>query len=455
MANQGLTQDQVDGLVESKSFVVLLAVAALVGLLVSLASWAFLELTTQLQQWVFVDAPTGLGFSSGAPVWWPLPILFIAGLIAASAIARLPGRGGHVAAHGLASGVPPAGRDLPGVLLAAVATIGLGLVLGPEAPLLALGGGLALLALRLSRRELPPQVPTLMAAVGAFAAMTALFGSPAIAAIIIIEVTAIGGPQLRLVLLPGLLGAGVGMLVTLGYGSWSGLSTSAYAISALSLPPFPRPGLADFGWSIAVAAVIAAGGQLLLHGGLRTERVALPRPFVVLPIVGLMVASLAIVFNQVTGKGIDQVLFDGQDQLPGLISSADTWTLGALTLLLLCKGTAYMISLGSFRGGPTFPALYLGAAVGLMASHLPGFSLTPAVAVAIGAATVAILRLPWTAVVLATFLTGASGAGTVPLLVVGVAVAYITTLAVAGRLGAPPSDGVHPPVATEPTSESA
>ena len=443
LADEELTQDQVDELVESKSFVALLLLASVVGLVVSFASWAFLELTTQMQTWVFVDAPSALGFADGQPVWWPVPILFLAGLIVAFAITRLKGQGGHVPAHGLASGGTPLLENLPGVLLAAVASIGLGLVLGPEAPLLALGGGLALLTLRLSKRELPPQVPILMAAVGSFASMTSLFGSPAIAAVIIIEVAAIGGARLRLILLPGLLGAGVGTLVTLGYGSWSGLSTSDYAISALSLPAFPRPGPADFGWTIALAIAIGAGGRLLMHIGLRTERIAKPRPFLVLPIVGVLVAALAIFFDQVTSKGTDQVLFDGQAALPGLVSSADTWSLGALSMLLLCKGLAYSLSLGSFRGGPTFPALYLGAAVGIMASHLPGFSLTPAVAVAIGAATVTILKLPWTAILLASFLTGSAAAGTIPLVVVGVAVAYATAVAVARVLDTPLGNKAH------------
>jgi H+/Cl- antiporter ClcA len=436
MPDQELTAEQVDDLVESRSFAVLLLVAAVVGLVVSLASWAFLELTTQMQTWVFVDAPSGLGFGVGEPAWWPVPILLVAGLVVAFAIARLPGSGGHVAAHGLAGGTPQI-RTLPGVLLAAVASIGLGLVLGPEAPLIALGGGLALLTLRLSRREQPPQVPVLVAAVGSFAAMTSLFGNPVIAAVIIIEVAAIGGARLRLVLLPGLVGAGVGTLVTIGLGSFQGLSTSDYAISALVLPAFPRPDVADFGWAILLAAVVAVGARLLMHGGLWTERLAVRRPFVVAPVVGVLVAVLAIVFDLVTDKGQSQVLFDGQAALPGLVSNASEWSLGALMFLLICKGLAYSVSLGAFRGGPTFPALFLGAAAGLMASHLPGFSLTPAVAVAIGAATVAVLKLPWTAILLSYFLCAGGGPGMIPLVAVGVGVAYITTVAVSRSLNAP------------------
>jgi hypothetical protein len=73
--------------------------------------------------------------------------------------------------------------------------------------------------------------------------------------------------------------------------------------------------------------------------------------------------------------------------------------------------------------------LYLGAAAGLMASHLPGFSLVPAVAVGLGAATAAVLRLPLSAAIIATFLTLKSGTGDEPLIIVGVVVAYLVTMA--------------------------
>ena len=45
--------------------------------------------------------------------------------------------------------------------------------------------------------------------------------------------------------------------------------------------------------------------------------------------------------------------------------------------LIAFKGIAWSISLRAFRGGPVFPALFLGAAAGLMAAQLPGFSITP------------------------------------------------------------------------------
>ena len=98
--------------------------------------------------------------------------------------------------------------------------------------------------------------------------------------------------------------------------------------------------------------------------------------------------------------------------------------------MIAFKGLAYGVSLGGFRGGPTFPALFIGAAAGLMAGQLPGFEMTPAVAVALGAAVVSVLRLPLSAVVLAVVLTSESGLGSDPLIILGVVAAYLTTLAI-------------------------
>jgi H+/Cl- antiporter ClcA len=90
------------------------------------------------------------------------------------------------------------------------------------------------------------------------------------------------------------------------------------------------------------------------------------------------------------------------------------------------KGLAWSISLGSFRGGPTFPALFLGSVAGVLAGHLPGFSQTPAVAVLMAATCVSVLKLPLASIVLATILTSSAGLAVSPLIVVAVVVAYLT-----------------------------
>jgi chloride channel protein, CIC family len=446
-----LSPEQVSATMRSKPYLALLLIAAVVGVLVSLAAWCFLELVYQIQQEVFTHLPHALGYSHGPPVWWPLPVLAIAALIVAVVIVRLPGRGGHIPANGLAAGGAPALVDLPGIVLAGLATLGLGLVLGPETPLIALGAGLGLLTIRLARRDLPPQVLVVVAAAGSFAALSFVFSSPLIAAVILIEATGIGGAKLPLVLVPGLLAAGIGTLVSVGMGSFTGLSSSAYALGALPLPAFGHPDLGDLGWSIALAIVVAVLARVIMRGGLTTYRIVTPRPVLLLPLGGLIIAGLVILFSQVTNKSIDDVLFSGQDQLPGLIAHAGTYSLGALALLIACKGIAYMISLGSFRGGPTFPAMFLGAAGGIMASRLPGFPITAAVAVGMAAAIVGVLKLPLTAVVIGTVLTSKSGLGVGPLIIVAAVVAYIVMLVVDARWPASQTTATEEPQPTPAT----
>jgi H+/Cl- antiporter ClcA len=428
-----VSPEQASATMHSRPYLVLLALVAVIGVAVSLAAWCFLELTHQIQQELYTHIPHALGYAGGAPRWWPFIVLPIGALITAVAIVRLPGHGGHIPAEGLATGGKPPTIELPGVLLAALATIGFGLVLGPEAPLIALGGGLAAISLKLVRRDPEPQASALVAAAGTFAALSFVFSSPLIAAVILIEAAGIGGARLRLVLIPGMLAAGIGSLVSLGMGSFTGLSTSAYALSALPLAPFGHPHIANFGWTIALSLAIAAGAHVIMRGGLTTYRTVSSRPMLLLPLVGLIIAGLAAGFSAITGKGIDEVLFSGQDQLPGFVSAAGSYSLGALALLVVCKGIAYGLSLGSFRGGPTFPILFLGTVAGVMASRLPGFPLSVAIAVGMAAGMVAVLKLPLTAVVTATVLTEKAGSGVEPLIIVGVVVSYITVLALTDR----------------------
>jgi H+/Cl- antiporter ClcA len=453
MPEPEVSPEQVEATIQSRSFIALMLVAAIAGVVVSLAAWCLLELIDQIQRGVYVHLPSDLGYHHGPPLWWSLPVLALAGLITAFAIERLPGEGGHIPAAGLSTaGGPTRPAALPGILLAALATIGLGIVLGPEAPLIALGSGLGALTIRFARRDAPPQVVTVLAAAGTFAAVSFLFQSPLLAAVLMIEVIGLGGPRLTLVLLPGLLAAGVGSLVSLGMGSWTGLSTSAYALGSVEgLAKFARPDIADFGWTLALAVAVALACVLMVTVGKRTASVVAARRFLLLPAIGLIVAGLAIAFQQATGKPFQEVLFSGQSSIPALAGKAGAWSLGALALLIVCKGVAYSLSLGSFRGGPTFPALFLGAVAGLMAGQLPGYSITPAVAVGLAAAVAAVLRLPLSAIVIAAVLTSGSGAGSEPLVIVGTIAAYL----VSARLLARPATPLTGATANAPSAATA
>jgi H+/Cl- antiporter ClcA len=109
--------------------------------------------------------------------------------------------------------------------------------------------------------------------------------------------------------------------------------------------------------------------------------------------------------------------------------------LGALTLLIACKGLAYAASLSSFRGGPVFPAMFVGAAGGIALSHAPGLPMIAGVGMGIGAMCAAMLGLPLTSVLLASLFLQADALALMPLVIVAVVVAYV----ISARLAAPPS----------------
>ncbi len=441
-----------------RALLVLLALAAVVGIVVSLAAWAFLELVHQIQTGVFTDLPKDLGYHNGTPSWFYIVVLGLAGLPTAFAIVRLPGGGGHLPAGGLkVDGGPTQPIELPGLLLAALASIGLGLVIGPEAPLIGLGAGLGLFAIRTVKRDTPDQAQAVIAASGSFAAVAMIFGSPIIAAVILLEALGLDRQRLPLLLLPGLLASGIGSLVSIGMGSLTGLSSSAYALGPLTLPAFATPTVPDFLWTIPLAVVIALITFLARQIGLRWNPIAMRKPFLLIPLAGIVVAALALAFHGITGKGVNEVLFSGQDALPGLTANAGTWSVAALIWVIVFKGLAWGVSLGSFRGGPTFPAMFVGAATGILASHLPGFDFTGAVGVGIAAGVAAMLRLPLSAVVLATLLMSKSDPGAGPLIIVGAVVAYLATVALDRHTGPKPTAEVRAetPVADAPAAAPA
>ena len=126
-------------------------------------------------------------------MWWPLPLLALSGLLVALAIRYLPGTGGHSPADGFKSSGPVPPIELPGIVIAAFATLSLGAVLGPEAPLIAIGSGLGVLAVHLIKRDAPAQASMVIGAAGSFAAISTLLGSPIVGAFLMMEVSGLGG----------------------------------------------------------------------------------------------------------------------------------------------------------------------------------------------------------------------------------------------------------------------
>ena len=274
----------------------------------------------------------------------------------------------------------------------------------------------------------------LIAGAGSFAALSFVFASPLIAAVILIEATAIGGARLRSCCFPGCSPPGSARWSRSGWGRSSGLSSRDYALGPLPLPHFGHPDIAQFGWTIALAIAVAVV-VTTDHAGRAVHATVRGRAtdVILLPIVGLIIAGLAIAFHGATGKSVNEVLFSGQDALPGLLRQAGTWSLGALALADRVQGPGLHAVARQLPRRPGVPgAVPRGGRRdhGLAPARVlfdPGGRRRD------GRAIAAVLRLPLAAVVLATLLTANAGPGDEPLIIVGVVVSYLVTL----RLSAP------------------
>lgn len=428
-------------LVRSRSYLGLVLLGAAIGVPVSVVAYFFLKLVTEAQTWVFVTAPADVGLHP-VPAWWPIVPLVLSGLIVALTIEHLHGTAGHKPAEGFKTSGPVDPLDLPGIFLASLATLCLGAVLGPEAPLIAIGSGLGVLAVHFVKRDAPQMAVLVIGGAGSFAAIATLLGSPIVGAFLLMEASGLGGPLLGVVLVPGLTAAGVGSLIFVGLDRWTGFGTFSLTIGPI--PAFTSPTLAEFGWAIVIGILAAVLGQLIRRGALYAQPIVERRRVLLTPLLGLLVAIATIIFVEVTGKGSSYVLFSGQNELPSLVEHAASWSVGVVVLLLVCKGFAYSVSLSGFRGGPVFPGMFLGAALGIAMSHLPGLPMIAGVGIGIGAMTTAMLGLPLVSVLLAALLLAADGIAMMPLIIVGVVVSYIAS----AHLAPPPAPADAPAPAT-------
>jgi H+/Cl- antiporter ClcA len=125
-----------------------------------------------------------------------------------------------------------------------------------------------------------------------------------------------------------------------------------------------------------------------------------------------------------------------------LLQDGADYSIGALLMLMVCKGLAYSLSLSSFRGGPVFPAMFIGAADGIALSNLPGLPMVAGVAMGIGAMCVVTSKLPLMSVLLATLLMFANGVAVMPLVIVAVVVAHVLSARLTTRpaTAAPPAE---------------
>jgi H+/Cl- antiporter ClcA len=409
-----------------RTYLRLVAIGAVIGLPAAGVAAGFLALVHELEDVFWHDLPDALGHT--APPWYLIVGLPVLGaLVVLAARTLLPGDGGHEPLDGI-SGKPTPIAHAPGVALAALGTLVFGAVLGPEAPLIALGSVVGLAVARFF--PVDPEHGRLLALAGSFSAISALFGGPLTAGILLIEASVGLGAKAIPVLIPGLVAAAIGYLLFTGLGNWGGLDEADLEVPGL--PPYDGVHLGDLLLAIVLGIAIAIVVELVRIAGRRVlagREATGPGPMLVAG--GLVVGLLALLADALGADPVD-VLFSGQSSIPSL---AQEDSARVVLVLLAAKGLAYAVCLGcGFRGGPVFPSMFLGIGLCMLAVIALDASPTWAVAVGTAAGIAAMTRLLIAALLIAAILVGSAGADTVPAAVLAGVAAWVVTFGLERRV---------------------
>jgi len=395
-----------------KLAVAALGLAIVLGILGALGASVFIFVMDEAQKWIWEDLPAALGFD-GLPMWWVALMLLIGACVVALAW-RLPGATGNGPLTGFHFDTPAI--NAPSILLAALGSLIFGFVLGPEAPLIIMGTTIGALLMR----GRAPQLVQMGMLLGGAAAIGAIFGNPFVMAFMLLEFAALGVlPAIALV--PSLVALGSGYLVQIGVGPWSGIGTHSLAVPGL--PTYDNLSVRDLIFGLVIAVVASIAAAIARELGERVAQLAAKHRGFVLFAVALLTAALAIAVTEITGVDVGFVLFSGQSDMTSLIAETSILT---VVLVLIAKTLAYGMALGGgYRGGPIFPATFLGVAVGVLSSLVfPEISVTAMAATGIAATATVMLRLPFTSALLAMVLLSSSGAAVAPFAIMGAVVGF-------------------------------
>lgn len=279
------------------------------------------------------------------PAWYVLGVLVIAAVLV-YVIRRYVGDTGHSPMSGIAIS-PLTPKEYLGAILAIVASLWGGVVLGPEVALVATGavvGGLAARAMGVSDAKDTKKIVGL----GALGAILALF---------------------------------VGPILT-------GSMTLGGAPASIEVD--------QLAWAIVVALIATVAVTLARLVAALLARAAGDGPHLVILVgAALIIGVAALLMTAWTGEPITYITTSGEE----LISDLPTLTsVSTVIAIIVLKSIAYAVSLGAgFRGGPFFPAMFIGAASGLLVALLlpNGPSVPAAIVVGLVASVVATAPMKW------------------------------------------------------------
>jgi H+/Cl- antiporter ClcA len=344
-------------------------IAGIIGLAFG---YVVLEIVNAGIAYIWETVPSGW---ETTPIWYVVGILVIAAVLV-YVVRTYIGDAGHSPLAGIAvSSLTP--KEYLGAILAILASLFGGVVLGPEVALVASGSVVGGLVARWFKHTDPASEKKIVG-FGALGAILALFVGPLLA----------------------------------GTASMGGSPTSVE--------------VDQLGWAIVVAVIATVTVTIARLIGFLVARAAGPQPHLwILVGASLVIAGSALAMHYSTGGPVLYVVTSGEE----LITDLPTLTsIGTVAAILIFKAIAYAVSLGSgFRGGPFFPAMFVGAAAGLLvALALPsGPGVQPAIVVGVVAAVIATAPMKWPiAIVLGIVIGFVMGTWTlVPAALIGAVVA--------------------------------
>lgn len=411
-----------------KRTLLMLLAAIAIGAISAAGATLFLWLVEEGQQLVYVKLPAMLGLGEASWWWAGIALFAAAGIILLAR--RMPGETGKGPLTGFHFDVSL--RHAPSVILAAFASLIGGIALGPEAPLIVVGTSIGAILARGRSKE----TKAAFMVFGGTAAIGAVFGSPFIAAFMLLEFMAFGAMPVAL-LVPVLVALASSYLVQIGLWNIPGLGVHPLAVEGL--PAYPAIQAGDLLAAVVVALVAGLVAVTARHGGKLVNRIG-ERHSSLTPLGAAALATLVLLVADLLSINQEQILFSGSAAMADLVAET---SIGVALFVLLAKWLVFSSALGSgFRGGPIFPAAFLGVTVGVIAHLLvPGVSVSALAAAGIAASAAAFMKLPATGALLGAILITGTGPAIAPFAIFGAVIGFVVRLVFDRRETSPAQTG--------------
>lgn len=373
----------IDPRAKPKSYLRLMALVALLGVVSAVVTFAFVALVHQGTRLIWEQTALALGFDLRV---FTVLVCTIGGLVV-GLLVKLFGDHNAIFAE-LMQEFGRTGRfnyhHAPGIVITAFVSLISGASLGPEAPLADACGGLGTLAA--DKLKLDEQETRTLGYSGVSGMLASFITQPISGAILGLE-SAQGGTSGKQtyfwVLFPSLLASAVATVVFV-------LLSGDFFETLYQFPDY-TPRLVDLLYAAPLGLIGGVVGLLFMLSLRRLQRL-----FQTMKTHVVLRGLLGGLGMGIIGALLPLTLFSGESETAELITDAAQIGVVMLIVLGLAKlfATSLVLATG-WKGGYIFPIMFASAALGLAASLLfPGIPVAVAVAATMAGALVAALRAP-------------------------------------------------------------